>query len=52
MWKSGPTQFVPFIVTVVGIVGSDLLSGVAAGLWIIISFERGGIGAGIEEGSF
>ena len=32
MWKSGPMQFIPFLVTVVGIVTTDLLTGVAAGL--------------------
>ena len=32
MWKQGLSHFVPFLVTVIGIVSTDLLSGVAAGL--------------------
>ncbi|MBL8223824.1 MAG: SulP family inorganic anion transporter [Chromatiales bacterium] len=32
MWRQGLTQFIPFIVTVVGIVFTDLLKGIAIGL--------------------
>jgi MFS superfamily sulfate permease-like transporter len=32
MWRQGLTQFIPFIVTVVGIVFTDLLKGIAVGL--------------------
>lgn len=38
MWKSGFYQFVPFIVTIVAIVFTDLLKGVALGMVISIFF--------------
>ena len=38
MWKAGLNQFVPFAVTVIAIIFSDLLSGVLIGLSISISF--------------
>lgn len=38
MWSKGPTQFIPFVVTVVAIVGSDLLTGIAIGLLTGIFF--------------
>lgn len=38
MWSKGPTQFIPFLVTVVAIVGSDLLTGIAIGLLAGIFF--------------
>lgn len=38
MWTKGPTQFIPFFVTVVAIVGSDLLTGIAIGLLTGIFF--------------
>ncbi len=36
MWKAGPMQFIPFIVTVVGVAFTDLLTGVALGLVVAI----------------
>ena len=36
MYKLGWKQFVPFIVTVVGIVGTDLLKGIGMGLAVAI----------------
>ncbi|WP_317128956.1 SulP family inorganic anion transporter [Mangrovivirga cuniculi] len=36
MWKNGFTQFVPFIVTVVAIVATDLLIGIGIGLAVAI----------------
>lgn len=38
MWKSGKFQFAPFIVTVIAVVFTDLLKGVAIGLAISIFF--------------
>lgn len=38
MWKIGKFQFIPFIVTVVGVVGLDLLKGVGIGLLVSIFF--------------
>lgn len=38
MWKSGQYQFVPFIVTVVAVVFTDLLKGVAVGLVVSIFY--------------
>ena len=38
MWREGYTQFVPFFVTVVAIVGTDLLVGVLIGLATSIAF--------------
>ena len=38
MWKQGRYQFVPFIVTVVAIVFTDLLIGILIGLGIALSF--------------
>lgn len=38
MWRSGPSQFVPFAVTVAAIVGSDLLKGTIVGLAIGLLF--------------
>jgi len=38
MWSEGPYQFIPFIVTVVAIVFTDLLTGILIGLAIAISF--------------
>lgn len=34
MWKIGKFQFIPFIVTVIGVVGLDLLKGVGIGLFV------------------
>lgn len=36
MWASGPTQFVPFAVTVLGIVFTDLLVGILMGLVVAV----------------
>jgi MFS superfamily sulfate permease-like transporter len=33
-WRLGPSQFVPFAVTVVAIVGTDLLTGIAIGMGV------------------
>jgi MFS superfamily sulfate permease-like transporter len=38
MWKAGYVQFIPFIVTVLGIVFTDLLVGIALGMAIGIFF--------------
>ena len=38
MWKAGKHQFIPFIVTVVAVVGTDLLKGVGIGLMVSIFF--------------
>lgn len=38
MWRAGPSQFVPFAVTVAAIVGSDLLKGTIVGLAIGLLF--------------
>lgn len=36
MWKSGKKQFLPFAVTVIGVIFTDLLKGVSAGLIVSI----------------
>ena len=38
MWDIGKFQFIPFIVTVIGVVGIDLLKGVGLGLVVSIFF--------------
>ena len=38
MWKSGKYQFIPFIVTMVAVVFTDLLEGVAIGLVVSVFF--------------
>jgi MFS superfamily sulfate permease-like transporter len=38
MWKSGYSQFVPFVVTVLAVVFTDLLKGVAVGMLVAIYF--------------
>ncbi len=38
MWKIGKFQFIPFVVTVIGVVGLDLLKGVGIGLMVSIFF--------------
>lgn len=38
MWRSGYSQFVPFVVTVLAVVFTDLLKGVAVGMLISIYF--------------
>jgi carbonic anhydrase len=38
MWKDGPYQFYPFIVTLLGIVFTDLIIGVAIGLAVSLTF--------------
>ena len=38
MWDAGKFQFVPFIATVIGVVGIDLLKGVGIGLAVSILF--------------
>lgn len=38
MWKGGITQFLPFVVTAVGVVSLDLLKGVGLGLIVSILF--------------
>jgi carbonic anhydrase len=38
MWSEGPNQFVPFVVTVVAIVLSDLLIGIGIGLAVSLGF--------------
>jgi MFS superfamily sulfate permease-like transporter len=38
MWRQGLTQFIPFIVTVVAIVFTDLLQGIAIGLLTAVFF--------------
>ena len=38
MWKSGYSQFVPFVVTVLAVVFTDLLKGVAIGMLVSVYF--------------
>jgi MFS superfamily sulfate permease-like transporter len=38
LWKSGYSQFIPFVITVIAVVGIDLLKGVAIGLGVSILF--------------
>ena len=38
MWNRGRSEFIPFVVTVLGIVFTDLLSGIALGLAVAIVF--------------
>lgn len=38
MWKAGKYQFVPFVVTVIAVVATDLLKGVGIGLMVSIFF--------------
>jgi MFS superfamily sulfate permease-like transporter len=38
MWKAGKYQFIPFIVTVVAVVATDLLKGVGVGLMVSVFF--------------
>ncbi len=38
LWKSGYTQFIPFVITIIAVVGIDLLKGVGIGLAVSISF--------------
>ena len=38
MWKAGKYQFIPFIVTVVAVVATDLLKGVGIGLMVSVFF--------------
>ena len=38
MWKKGQSEFIPFTVTVVGIVMTDLLAGIALGLVVAIVY--------------
>lgn len=38
MWQEGPNQFIPFIVTMVSIILTDLLVGTLIGLAISISY--------------
>ena len=38
MWKIGKFQFIPFVVTVIGVVSLDLLKGVGIGLMVSIFF--------------
>jgi MFS superfamily sulfate permease-like transporter len=38
MWKSGYSQFVPFVVTVLAVVFTDLLKGVAVGMLVSVYF--------------
>jgi MFS superfamily sulfate permease-like transporter len=38
LWKNGFSQFIPFIITVLAVVGIDLLKGVAIGLGVSILF--------------
>jgi len=38
MWKAGKYQFIPFIVTVVAVVATDLLKGVGIGLLVSVFF--------------
>ncbi len=38
MWKKGQSEFIPFTVTVVGIVMTDLLNGIALGLVVAIVY--------------
>lgn len=38
MWREGLSQFVPFVITIVAIVGTDLLKGVIIGLAVSVLF--------------
>jgi MFS superfamily sulfate permease-like transporter len=38
MYAQGASQFVPFVVTVVGVVATDLLTGIAAGMTVALIF--------------
>jgi len=38
MWKKGRSEFIPFVITVVGIVLTDLLTGIALGLVVAIVY--------------
>ena len=38
MWKAGKYQFIPFVVTVVAVVATDLLKGVGIGLAVSVFF--------------
>lgn len=38
MWKRGRSEFIPFAITVLGIVFTDLLSGIALGLTVAVVF--------------
>nr|MCU0351211.1 SulP family inorganic anion transporter [Flavobacterium sp.] len=38
LWKNGLTQFVPFVITILAVVFTDLLKGVAIGLLVSIGF--------------
>ncbi len=38
LWKSGFSQFIPFLVTVIAVVGIDLLKGVGIGLFVSVLF--------------
>ena len=38
MWKAGKYQFIPFIVTVIAVVATDLLKGVGIGLMVSVFF--------------
>jgi len=38
LWKNGLSQFVPFIITILAVVLTDLLKGVAIGLLVSIGF--------------
>jgi MFS superfamily sulfate permease-like transporter len=38
MWKAGKYQFIPFVVTVIAVVATDLLKGVGIGLMVSIFF--------------
>ncbi|MCC6848753.1 MAG: SulP family inorganic anion transporter [Deltaproteobacteria bacterium] len=38
VWKEGPTQFLPFIVTCVGVVSTDILVGVGVGLLVSVFY--------------
>ena len=39
MWNAGPTQFVPFVVTIAAIVGTDLLKGTLVGVVVGLVFS-------------
>ncbi|MBM4281196.1 MAG: SulP family inorganic anion transporter [Deltaproteobacteria bacterium] len=39
MYKAGPTQFIPFVVTIVAIVGTDLLKGTLVGVVVGLFFS-------------
>ena len=38
MWKRGRSEFIPFAITVIGIVFTDLLSGISLGLVVAVVF--------------